>query len=490
MSSSNKEISREKAISMLWEAGNLDWKLTEPQKLIKQGILGDSNKISVVMCARRLGKTYLVLTMAIEECIKKPGAVVKYAFPKQRSAKKNIVPVMKMILEDCPKHLLPEFKTAELLYRFPNGSEIQMAGTDNGNIENIRGGNSHLNIVDEAGFCTDLTYGVRSVLGPTVKLTKGRTILVSTPSRSENHEFITDWVLPYMSEARIKVFSIFDNPQFTDAIIKDALDDYPDGENDPGFRREYMCEIIRDAEKTILPSFTSQREKVIVTDQYVRPVFCDKYVSLDIGGSDLTALLFGYYDYVNATLVIEREFVCDGTTNTNILAENIRRIEAELWTNPIDMSVDPPYKRISDNNNAILLTDLQKLHNISFQKTKKDKKHAALNSLDVTIQQEKISIHPSCIHLIHHCKFAEWNNAQTSFKRLKDSPTGKIRGGHADCLDSLLYLHRSIIKSHNPYPANYGAMSGSNVFTTLHKPSVTPNALSEVFSKMFAKRKK
>ena len=484
-----KEISREKAILLLWEAGVLDYKLTGPQKMIKDGILTDANKISVVMCARRLGKTFLVLTMAIEACLKTPGAVVKYAFPKQRSAKKNIVPVMKMILEDCPKHLLPEFKVAELLYRFPNGSELQMAGTDNGNIENIRGGNSHLNIVDEAGFCTDLTYGVRSVLGPTVKLTKGRTILVSTPSRSENHEFITDWVLPYMAEDRIKVFSIFDNPQFTDAIIKDALDDYPEGENDPGFRREYMCEIIRDAEKTILPSFTSQREKTIVSDKYVRPVFCDKYVSLDIGGSDLTALLFGFYDYENATLVIEREFVCDGATNTQILAENIKRIEAELWTNPIDHTVEAPYKRMSDNNNAILLTDLMKLHGLSFQKTKKDKKHAALNSLDVTIQQEKLIIHPSCVHLIHHAKFAEWNQSQTSFKKLKDSPTGKIRGGHADCLDSLLYLHRNVQKSRNPFPANYGALNGSNVFGTLHKPAVSPTSLESIFAQIFKKSK-
>lgn len=249
-----------------------------------------------------------------------------------------------------------------------------------------------------------------------------------------------------------------------------------------------MCEIIRDAEKTILPSFTAQREKVIVTADYERPVYCDKYVSLDIGGSDLTALLFGFYDYQNATLVIEREFVCDGTTNTNILAENIRRIEAELWTNPIDMTVEVPYKRISDNNNAILLTDLQKLHGISFTKTKKDKKHAALNSLDVTIQQEKLIIHPSCVHLIHHAKFAEWNNSQTSFKRLKDSPTGKIRGGHADCLDSLLYLHRSVSKSHNPFPSGYGAMTGSNVFTTLHKPAPDKSTSTSIFEQLFKKR--
>lgn len=481
-------ISREQAVEALWRAGILDWKLSEPQKIIKKGIIEDTTKISVVMCARRLGKTYLMLTMAVEMCLKNPGAIVKYVFPKQKSAKKNIFPEIKKILSDCPKDIIPEFKVADLEIRFKNGSVIQLAGCDNGNIENIRGGNSNLNIVDESGFADDLTYAVRSVLGPTVKLTKGRTILVSTPSRHENHEFIQDWVLPYMAENRIKVFSIYDNPQFTDAIIKDALEDYPEGENDPGFRREYMCEIIRDVEKTILPSFTEARKKVIVTSEYTRPVFCDKYVSLDIGGTDLTAVLFGFYDFDNATLVIEREYLCDGTTNTAILAENIKAIEKELWTNPIDKSVETPYKRIADNNNAILITDLQKLHNLHFTKTKKDKKHAALNALDVLIKQEKLIIHPSCVHLIYHASFAEWNNAQTQFKRLKDSPTGKIRGGHADCLDALLYLHRNVIKTHNPYPEGYGRVSGPNVFTSLHKPESNLSSVGKVFEQIFKKK--
>ncbi len=486
---SNKSISRERAVELLWEAGELSYKLTPPQKDIKAGILSDDNKISVVLCARRLGKTFLMCTLAIEECLKRPNAIVKYAFPKSNSAKKMLLPVMRKVLEDCPKHLRPEYMVADKCFRFHhNGSEIQISGTDSGNIENLRGGDSHLNVVDEAGYCTDLTWGVRAVLGPTTKITKGRTILVSTPSRSENHDFIQDWVLPYQAEGRIKTYTIYDNPQFNAEAIKEALSEYPNGADDPMFRREYLCEIIRDSEKSILPSFNSANEKIIVTANYEVPVFCDRYVGLDIGGNDLTVAVFGYYDYMNATLVIQDEYVCDGSTNTQILAENIKRIEKELWTNPLDKSVVAPYKRVADSNNKILLTDLQKLHDIFFSVTKKDKREAALNSLDVAISQHKLIINPKCLHLIYHLKNAEWNNARTDFKRLKDSPTGKIRGGHADGLPALMYLHRSIIKSRNPFPANYGAMSGSNVFTTLHKPAVTSNTVADVFSQIFKKR--
>jgi len=460
----SKEVSREQAIEALWEAGVLDWKLTQPQKLIKKGIIEDSSKISVVMCARRLGKSYLALTMAIETCLQQPDSIVKYVFPKQKAAKKNILPIMKSILEDCPKHLRPVFMAADLLYKFPNGSELQMAGSDNGNIENIRGGNSSLNIVDEAGFCDDLTYAVRSVLAPTTKLTQGRTILVSTPSRYEDHEFIQDWALKYQAEGRIRVFTIFDNPQFTEAIINDALDDYPDGEKDPGFRREYMCEIVRSADTSILPSFTSEVENVIVREDYERPVFYDAYVSMDIGGRDLTAIVFGYYDYLNATTVIEDELIFGKEVNTKAVADAIRNKEKELWTNPIDQSLVPPYMRVADNNNLIMLTDLQRDHGLTFIPTRKDNREAAINALDVALSQHKVVIHPRCKHTLYHMKFARWDKQRRNFLKVKDSPSGQIKGGHADALAAIIYLHRNIIKSKNPYPAGYGDVSGSNVF--------------------------
>lgn len=464
-----KQISVDQAKEALWRQGVLDWKLSEPQKIMKAQILGDANKTSVILSSRRIGKSYLMCTMALEVCIGKPGSIVKYAFPRQNMAKKMLLPIMRKILEDCPKDIKPEYMTAEKVFRFPNGSEIQISGTENGNIENLRGGDSHLNIVDEAGFCSDLTYGIRSVLGPTTKTTGGRTILISTPSRSENHEFIRDWVLPYQAEGRIKIFTIFDNPNLTEDAIKEALSEYPTGDRDPMFRREYLCEIPRNSDNSILPSFTPEAEKVIIRDDYQRPVFYDAYVSLDIGGSDLTAVIFGYYDYLNATLVIEDEYVVGKDVNTKTLAANIKEIESRLWVNPIDKSPIVPYLRIADNNNLILLTDLQRDHGITFIPTRKDNREAAINSLDVAIGGHKIVIHPRCKHTIYHMKFAEWDRNRVKFKNLKDTPNGDIKGGHADCLAAMIYMHRNVIKSKNPYPRGYGELGGQGVFISPHK---------------------
>lgn len=490
--SRKKPISIDDAKDALWRAGVLDWKLSAIQVIMKKQILEDKNKISVALSSRRIGKTYLMCTMSLETCLQIPGAVVKYAFPKQNMAKKMLLPVMRKILEDCPRDIKPVWMSAEKVFRFPhNGSEIQISGTDNGSIENLRGGDSHLNVLDEAGFMFDLTYGVRSVLGPTTKTTGGRTILISTPSRSENHEFITDWVLPYQIENRIKVFTIFDNPNLTQEAIAEALSEYPTGERDPMFRREYLCEIARGAEKSILPSFSPEIEKITISADYVRPVFYDAYVSMDIGGSDLTAVVFGYYDYLNATLVIEDEYVVGKDVNTKDLATNIRAIESKLWINPIDMSPVPPYMRVADNNNLILLTDLQRDHGITFIPTRKDNREAAINGLDVALASKKVIINPKCKHVIYHMKFAEWNNQRTKFKNLKDSPSGEIKGGHADALAAMIYLHRNIIKSKNPYPLGYGDVSGHNIFQSqLKKEEKLDNSVKSWMSNMTWKRKK
>jgi hypothetical protein len=212
---------------------------------------------------------------------------------------------------------------------------------------------------------------------------------------------------------------------------------------------------------------------------------------MDIGGSDLTAVVFGYYDYLNATLVIEDEYVVGKEVNTKDLAEAIKKIETTLWVNPIDMSPVPPYMRVADNNNLILLTDLQRDHGITFIPTRKDNREAAINSLDVAIGSKKIIINPKCKHTIYHAKFAEWNNQRTKFKNLKDSPSGEIKGGHADALAALIYLHRNIIKSKNPYPNGYGDYSGSNVFQSqLKKDDSSDNSVKSWMSGMSWKRKK
>lgn len=488
----SKDISKQRAIELLWEAGELSWKLRGIQKEIRNQVLNDDNSISVIVAGRRTGKSHTMMLIATEFCLKRTNAIVKVACPKQKMVKTIIRPIMRIICEDCPEHLRPEWREADKMFYFPvSGSELHIAGTDNDNVENLRGGYADLVILDEACYMDDLPYITRNVVSPMLKTRKdSKLILASTPSRDSNHPFITDYMLPYVAEGRTKVYTVFDNPNFDTKVIDEIISEYPLGKEDPSFKLEYMCQVIRDSSTAILPSFDHAAEQAMVTDAYARPVYYDPYVSFDIGGVDLTAILFSYYDYENACLVIEDEIIADGTTNTEILAGLIKEKEKNLWENPLDKSQIPPFLRVIDTNNKILATDLLKLHGLLFTPVKKDKKQAAINALDVAISRRELVIHPRCTHLLYHMKFATWNNAQTDFKKLKDSPSGKIRGGHADALAALIYLHRSVIKSKNPFPAGYNTPNGSNYFKSLTYKTEGASDLSDFMKKMFKTSKK
>ena len=93
------------------------------------------------------------------------------------------------MLEDCPLELRPVYKTQGNVWLFPNGSRINIAGTDGKNYNKLRGGNAHLCIVDEAGFCSDLKHIINSILIPLTTITKGRIVLSSTTPTEPDHEF-------------------------------------------------------------------------------------------------------------------------------------------------------------------------------------------------------------------------------------------------------------------------------------------------------------
>ena len=441
----------------LWEMGELYWKLNEVQRQLKEMTDTDTTKTSAVVVSRRTGKTWWLLIESLEQCYKHPNSVVKFLFPQQKDAKTNIQPLMRMITEDCPEHLRPIFNSQDKTYNFENGSQIQLAGSNGGNVENIRGGFAHLCIIDEAGFCTDLKYAIRSVLSPTIRTTGGKIIMASTPSRSPDHEFITEFMIPYKASGRLKIFTIWDNPNFTDEIRRETLADYPLGEKDPDFLREYMCEIAIDKEAAVCAEFYENKKTIVFNDETKdmgQPKFLDFYVGADIGYRDLTVFLFGYYDFKKAQLVIVDEVVMNGPTmTTEALAKQVKLIESIRFVEENDQ-VDP-YLRVMDND-LKLINDLRQLHDIGFIPTKKDNKDGAINEMKIWMGQGRVRIHERCLHLIYHLEYGQWNKSRSDFKRLADSPDKTVKGGHVDAIPALYYLIRNIHTHRNPYPNNYG----------------------------------
>lgn len=476
------------ARTKLWLRGDLSWKLDNTQSQVYNFYKESKSRIVVWNISRRVGKTYTLMILAIEECIKHPNTIIKYILPQQKMARQISKQIMREITIDSPPETKPEYKTNENIFAFPNGSEIQLAGTDNGNHEKLRGGASQMCIVDEAGFCSELGYVVRSVLMPTTITTGGKILLSSTPPKSPDHEFV-HFVEQAGIDGSLITKTIYDaieenkanpRPGLTYKDLETYKSQYPSGDKNTEFQREYLCRIVTEASSAVIPELTPEIEKDLFVD-WMRPPHYDTYVSMDIGVRDLTVVLFGYYDFKNNVVVIEDEFVMNGNQmTTDKLARAIKEKELKLWYNSLDGNEVRPYKRVSDHN-LVLLNDLRNLHGLNFYPVEKTDKTGAINKLRMMIDSRQLVVNPKCNVLRTHLKHATWDKNKNDFTRSADN-------GHYDALMACVYLVRSVNYAKNPYPAGYGLSYGPSVFN-LNK-NFQKTQLEQELSKLVVKPRK
>jgi len=464
----DKTLSKNQAIDKLWRLGNLEWKLKGIQKEMRKAVYASDKQETVFLISRQTGKTFTMMSIAVEYCIKKPDTVVKVIFPKKKDAKSVSKFQMKTILEDCPIDLAPEWKEADKIYMFPNGSEIQMTGTDGGSAESIRGSSCHLAVLDEAGFhdYNEFSYIVRSIIMPTLLTTKGKMILASTPSKESDHAFMTEYVIPGRIDGSIIEYTVDDNPLISKEDIINYAKTYPGGINDPDFRREYYNEFNTSSKDYVIPEFTREVEKDIVYP-FTLPSYFHYYLSGDPAVTDLTVILFAYTDFLTNKLVVCDELVLGGENSsitTQEIADGIKRKQKLLFTNSLTGECPPPKLMIMDNNNKFLINDLYQEHGLQFLATAKDNKEAQVNKLRMMIAQGRIQISPNCKNLIYHLKSTRWGKKGKEFQRSKGNPRQNLKPHHGDAVDALIYLVRNVDMTLNPYPSGYFEQNSESMF--------------------------
>lgn len=468
------------ARDQLWKLGNLDWLLDSNQLQLKENYLNSPSRTLVWAASRRLGKSYTLCVLAIEKCLSKNNAIVKYLASTQKDVRDIIRPLMRELIASAPDDIRPVEKKAEGIWYFPStGSHIKILGCDGGKADSARGSNSDLCLIDEAGFVDELKYIVRSVLKPTMILTKGKIILASTPPKSPSHEFVV-----FMNQAILDGSftrkTIFDNPRLSLADIKEIAEEDCDGMETTDFKREYLAQVVVDKDSAIVPEFDEVENEIV--KEWTKPPFYNAYVSMDVGAKDLTVVLFGYHDFKSNKLIIEDEYVVTGKEfTTDRLAREIKAKEKILFKDEFTYETKEPYKRVSDNN-LILINDLQRMHGLMFRPTRKDDADAALNNMRILIGSKQIIINPRCKVLISHLKAGIWDKSKTKFAR------SALKFGHFDAIDSLKYMVRNVNFQANPFPHNYGKPSGENTFYTAGKPSNNSN--EEMFNRIMNIKKK
>jgi hypothetical protein len=415
------------------------------------------NSILTWLLARQSGKSYNLAIIGSMACLEKPNVIVKLLTDTKLHVKTIFEPIFRQIFEDFPSDLKPEYIPSQYVYVFKNGSQIQLAGSDGNSAERLRGQKSDLVLVDEAGFCSNLEYNIMSVLLPTTTHTGGKIILASTPPEDPAHEFL-GFIERADKDGYLTKKTVYDNPLLTTGQIDNIISKFSGGASNTQFRREYLCEIVKDEQMSVLPEVDDDLLAQIVKE-HPEPAYCNRYVAMDIGFKDLTVVLYGYYDFRNDLIVIQDEIVKNGKEiHLPRFTQELMDKENELWLNHLTNELFKPDLRVSDINPfviqeiSIYSNKINSSHSIDFSMASKDNKLANINKLRVMLAGKQILINPRCKTLIRHLKNCRWKDKST-----KDEFSRSPDDGHYDAVDALLYFTRAVNYNKNPYPVGYGS---------------------------------
>jgi len=450
----------------LWRRGILaPWKLHEGQKKMYQAIEESDAKKFVINSSRRLGKSWMLCVIALEQGYKVPHSQIKFAAPNQKMARKIVFPLFKQILENCPKHLRPKFKLHDGVYEFANGSEIHIAGSEMNQIDSLRGQACDLALLDEAGFMTDLEYVIESVLVPqTLTRKDARLILASTPPVSPDHPFVSRYIKNAMAQEAYAKFTIYDNPMLTPEQIELYMEE-AGGADSTTWRREYLADIVTEKTNALFPEATDEAMEDIVLE-IQRP---DQFIPLtviDLGYVDYTGILFGYYHFPAGKVVIEDELLMNRTTSAEIV-QQVYDKEKELWGDR------KPFTRVVDAQ-ALAIADLNSMYRFNCRAPAKSDLEANVNRVRMDVGQQNMIISPKCTNLIAQLKYATGDNNRRSFSR-------NSSGGHWDLAAAMVYFAKHIDRRTNPFPPGYGY----DPHTTWGIPTKHPDTAMEKMRQMF-----
>lgn len=433
-------LSPAQAREALWRAGDLSYLLHEDQQAVRAAICTAVPRIYAARCARRWGKSWLACVLANEQCLQKPRSQVRYAAPTAMMVRKIVLPHMRIIMEDAPPDLRPEWHVQDGILRYPNGSEIHIAGVDAGGADRLRGVSTDLAIVDEAGFVDDLEYLVQSVLLPQLITTNGRILLVSTPAVSPGHAF-SGYCARAELEGAFAHRTIYDAPHISGEQVEE-YERESGGRDSVAWQREGMAREVIDVTRAVLPEWIDQEAAICV--EHEPPRHRVYHVALDVGYHDLTHGTFGYHDFRAGLDVVEGEVVLERATS-RVIDEMVAAKELELWGELPKLARDGG-AMVTRHADAppIVVAEMNGTGRV-WNAAAKDDLAATVNALRVRVGQRLLRVHPRCTVLRAHCRSAIWQVPGRSWARMPGL-------GHFDGLASLMYWNRHINRTRNPYP--------------------------------------
>jgi len=433
--------SQKKHKDSLWYAGDLRFLLHDAQKVIYDDFYRLNNRETILLCARRFGKSFLGLILCLEYAIKNPRTIVRFIPPEIKQAYGICLPNMGKLEQLWPTGLI-QYVSSEKAWKIGRGSWLYLGGFDSQK-DASRGSEASFIVCDEAGFTNPEQYNyiLKSVLKPQMLTTRGKMIILSTPSRIPSHPFMTETVSDAKLEGRLHKYTIYDNPMLDEDQIAEAKRDCG-GEDTEDFKREYLCEVIRSASMSVLPRYSAERciENFQLDPHWYRAIIGD------FGGvTDLTvihAIAYRYRSNCDGDVMFIDERVYDANTTTKEIVEGITELhKLYIKTSKAPEQDDTAYLDCPGQ----LQVDLNNQHNLNVRIPIKDEFHSGVNLINLYINQNRIKLHPRCKFTAMSFEAARFNDRRTDYIR---NPVL----GHCDAIASAIYGIRMICKDRDGSP--------------------------------------
>lgn len=416
-----------------WRKGDLQWLLWPHQLHIYQLIqsLPPDAQTIVIECHRQMGKSFLGVLMATEDCLRWPGYSVVIVGPTIKQTIDIVHQAMRKLMEIAPPGLITRSKSESRWY--VGKSEIVVGGFDVRTASRLRGKTALKIYIEEIVDSDEDQYmeAIRSDLGPMLTHSPcPRIIFLSTPPKLPDHPFLTETVPDAeLHDAHFK-FTLDDN-SYLSQEQKDAAIKRAGGRNSIECRRELFLEVVRDGSVVVCPSFDNARNVAEV----IVPTECFLQVTTDWGGvRDLTCSFIHTYDFLANKILVFDERVFPANTETGAIIPELKHMES-LYTTESART----YIRTADVPGQLLVDLGGEPYNYPVQMPYKEDWQASINLMDATLAKTEILIHPRCRFLILSCRNGTFNKQKTDFARTKAL-------GHMDALAALMYAIRAQTK--------------------------------------------
>ena len=282
----NKKATDKDFIEYLLRKNLFDW---------QKAVFDDNSKKIDLICGRRSGKSYTIVDLMLKHCnegsdnievdgriVKKPRSAVYIGLTLQKAAN-NVWQLLKDEIKRCK---IPTLKIDNSAYRidFANSAFIELAGNSTkAEREKIRGKDSSMFIIDEAQSHQGLGYLITSIIQPIVKGRNGTLILSGTGPITAGgmwEQIINDKTWSKHTA------TMEDNPTIPVDALQDVLKENGWDENNITYRREYLGQIVYDANRLIVPN-----RSFYTLEDIKNRTFDACIIGMDYGYSDYNAFV-------------------------------------------------------------------------------------------------------------------------------------------------------------------------------------------------------